>query len=90
MSAADAPKDSFAKIDKTKTKRTATKYSGKDLFGMVLFILFRMQTSSGTTTRGGGGGFRGGGGGGGEGGGRVSEVRKELSNLREIWCWWGE
>ena len=51
----DAPKDSFAKIDKTKTKRTATKYSGKDLFGMVLFILFRMQTSSGTTTRGGGG-----------------------------------
>ena len=54
MSAVDAPKDSFAKIDKTKTKRTATKYSGKDLFGMVLFILFRMQTSSGTTTRGGG------------------------------------
>ena len=80
MSAVDAPKDSFAKIDKTKTKRAATKYSGKDLFGMVLFILFRMQTSSGTTTRGGCS----------EGEGRVSEVRKELSNLREIWCWWGE
>ena len=79
MSAVDTPKDSFAKIDKTKTKRAATKYSGKDLFGMVLFILFRMQTSSGTTTRGGGAPK-----------GRVSEVRKELSNLREIWCWWGE